>query len=381
MVEERVLAGDLALAHPLLAHQSTDARPGEVDLVERRAWEGTARLVLEVPHVLLGCGDLAGISGVVGVGRADDRRIEPRHDEEQSPVALREKDMRVLHRMSADDVDALGQAEEWVGPLPDGRDRPVEPGSGSDDRETSADLDVAAPDRVAHPSTDDAVVLAKKVGDPRMVQDEGSVRGRIDQVLDHEPLDERDLRVIEPPCPYQSVGLERRLRGKRRGAVKVLPLRQALVEREQVVELHAQSELQLIEEGRPVERQEEREGKHEVRRDTQEDLALAHVAAHQREVEELEVAEPAVDQPRRPGCGAGAEVRLFDEGNLEPAKGGVARDARPDDPAADDKKIDGAAAERPHRLISCGYLFALLYLSIASFTSAAAASRACCEVA
>src|SRR5439155_18722481 len=97
--------------------------------------------------------------------------------------------------------------------------------------------------------------------------------------------------------------------------------------------------------------------------------------------EELEIAEPAVDQPRGPGCRAGAEVRLVDEGDLEPAKGGVARDARPNDPAADDEEIDGAAAERPHRLIACGYLFALLYLSIASVTSAAAASKACCEVA
>ena len=161
----------------------------------------------------------------------------------------------------------------------------------------------------------------------------------------------------------------------------MLPLRQALVERQQVVQLHAQPELQLIEEGRAVEGKEEREGKHEVRRDAQEDLALAHVAAHQREVEQLEISQTAVDQPGRPRRGAGSEIGLLDQRDLEPAKGRVARDARSDDPAADDQEIDGAAAERPHRLIACGYLFALLYLSIASFTSAAAASRACCEVA
>ena len=43
---------------------------------------------------------------------------------------------------------------------------------------------------------------------------------------------------------------------------------------------------------------------------------------------------------------------------------GVARDAGADDPPADDEEIDGAAAERPHRLLACSYLFALLYLSI-----------------
>lgn len=67
-----------------------------------------------------------------------------------------------------------------------------------------------------------------------------------------------------------------------------------------------------------------------------------------------------MDQSGRSGCGAGAEVGLLDEGDLEPAKRRVAGDARPDDPAADDQEIDGAVAERPHRLISCGYLFALL---------------------
>src|SRR5256885_7990881 len=81
-------------------------------------------------------------------------------------------------------------------------------------------------------------------------------------------------------------------------------------------------------------------------------ISRSHVAAHQSEVEELEIAKSAVDQAGRTGCGAGAEVGLLHEGDLEPTKGGVARDARPDDPAADDEEIDGAVAERPHRLVS-----------------------------
>src|SRR5207253_3782301 len=58
-----------------------------------------------------------------------------------------------------------------------------------------------------------------------------------------------------------------------------------------------------------------------------------------------------------------------------------ARDPRSDDAAADDQKIDGAAAQRPHRLCSCGYGFALLYLSICVFMSSTAASSAACVVA
>jgi hypothetical protein len=103
-----------------------------------------------------------------------------------------------------------------------------------------------------------------------------------------------------------------------------------------------------------------------MRRDPEEDLALAHVAAHQGEVEELEVAKSAMNKPGRSGRGAGAEVRLLDERDLEPTQGSVARDARPDDPAADDQKVDRAAAERPQRLIACAYLFALMCLSITS---------------
>src|SRR5204863_9250200 len=141
------------------------------------AREGAGALVLELALVVVGCVAFAAISGVVGARRSPDRRVDARDHEEQSSVALREKDMRVLHRTSGDDMDALGQTEERARPLAQRRDRPVEPWSGGDDREASADLDVAASDRVSHASTDDAVVLAKKVGDSRMVQDEGSVRG------------------------------------------------------------------------------------------------------------------------------------------------------------------------------------------------------------
>ena len=113
-----------------------------------------------------------------------------------------------------------------------------------------------------------------------------------------------------------------------------------------------------------------------MRGDPQQRLALAHVAPHQAEVEELQVAKATVDEPCRPGARARGEVVLFDERHREAAEGGVAGDAGPDDPPADDEEIDGAVAERPHRLLACSYLFALLYLSIWSFMSAAAASSA-----
>src|SRR6185436_7492658 len=114
----------------------------------------------------------------------------------------------------------------------------------------------------------------------------------------------------------------------------------------------------------------------EVRRDPKKDLALAHVAPDQREVEELEITKTAVDEARRPRGGARGEVVLLDERDRMSAESRVTRDPRSDDAAADHQEIDGAAAERPHRLFSCAYGFALLYVSIALLMSATAASSA-----
>ncbi len=80
-------------------------------------------------------------------------------------------------------------------------------------------------------------------------------------------------------------------------------------------------------------------------RDAQERLPLPHVAAHQTEVEQLEVAKPAVDETRGSRAGARGEIVLLDEGDGQSAERGVARDPGSDDPAADDKEIDGAVTE------------------------------------
>ena len=88
-----------------------------------------------------------------------------------------------------------------------------------------------------------------------------------------------------------------------------------------------------------------------------------------------------MDEPGGARARTGPEIVLLDERDRQSAERSVARDARPDDPAADDEEIDGAVAERPHRLLACSYLFALLYLSIWSFMSATAASSAAWDVA
>src|SRR5207237_4335599 len=73
-----------------------------------------------------------------------------------------------------------------------------------------------------------------------------------------ERLVERDLGVVEAPRAGQPVRLEVRFRRERLGAIEVFPFGQGLVEREPVVELHAEAELELVDEARPVQREQER---------------------------------------------------------------------------------------------------------------------------
>src|SRR5262249_54366705 len=91
----------------------------------------------------------------------------------------------------------------------------------------------------------------------------------------------------------------------------------------------------------------------EMRRQPGKGLALAQGLAHQTEVEELKIPEPAVDQLRRAGGRPGGEVDLLDEDAREPPLGEVARHARAGHAAPDDDGVEelpahpGAPARRP----------------------------------
>ena len=89
-----------------------------------------------------------------------------------------------------------------------------------------------------------------------------------------------------------------------------------------------------------MDREEEIEGMHEVRRDPEQRLPLAHRLEHQSEMALLEIADAAVDEPAGAGARAEGEVPLLDEGGAQPAHGGVAGDSRSGDPAADHQQID-----------------------------------------
>src|SRR6185503_15836831 len=66
---------------------------------------------------------------------------------------------------------------------------------------------------------------------------------------------------------------------------------------------------------------------------------------HEMEIPVLEIADATVDETRRSARRAGREVAFVDQGDREPAHGGVARDAGTGDTAADDENVERAPGQ------------------------------------
>ena len=95
-----------------------------------------------------------------------------------------------------------------------------------------------------------------------------------------------------------------------------------------------------------VERQEERNPAHEMRRDDgQESTALLVRLAHETDVAQPQVTEPAVDQLRRRARRGAAEVAAVDERDGEPVPRRRRCDSRADDAAADHEQVEALGRE------------------------------------
>ena len=96
---------------------------------------------------------------------------------------------------------------------------------------------------------------------------------------------------------------------------------------------------------RLIERQRKGNRPHGVRRDGRDDAPLDDRFARARQVERLQIAQPAVNRAemieRRPA----AEIGAIDERHREPALGGVVGDGEAVDAAADDEDVERTADE------------------------------------
>jgi hypothetical protein len=102
----------------------------------------------------------------------------------------------------------------------------------------------------------------------------------------------------------------------------------------------------------------ESEGPHEVRRQSEQASALGARLEDEPQMAVLEVADPAVDEPRRPARGPAREVLLLDERDPQATERGVSRDAAAGDAAADHQKVELPIAERGEAVPACGRVHA-----------------------
>jgi hypothetical protein len=92
-----------------------------------------------------------------------------------------------------------------------------------------------------------------------------------------------------------------------------------------------------------------RERAHQMRRDAQQNLALGERLAHQPQPPLFEIAQAAVDELAAGHGRRGRQIVLFHQHDIEPAAGGVPRDARAVDATAHHQQI--ATLWNDHRVI------------------------------
>jgi hypothetical protein len=96
-------------------------------------------------------------------------------------------------------------------------------------------------------------------------------------------------------------------------------------------------------------RQHEAQRPDDMRRTFQQHLALAQRLAHQAELVIFQIAQATMDQLGAGGRGGAGEIVLLDHQDLEPAAGGVARNADAVDAAANDQEIEAVRFELHRR--------------------------------
>ena len=93
--------------------------------------------------------------------------------------------------------------------------------------------------------------------------------------------------------------------------------RKGLVVAERVVEQHASTELHVLQRAAALQRQQEWEGRDQMRRNAEQRLPLAQIQTDQPDIAHRQIAEPAMDQTSRRGRRAAAEVIPLDQRDAE----------------------------------------------------------------
>src|SRR5690606_27387758 len=119
-----------------------------------------------------------------------------------------------------------------------------------------------------------------------------------------------------------------------------LVIRQGFAERQEIVERHADANLPARPARAAINREIEPQRLDEMRRDVEQRLPLAQRLAHETELAVLEIAQAAVDQPRRGRRRSARDVVLLDDEHREAGARRQPRDAGAVDAGADDGDVD-----------------------------------------
>src|SRR5205823_4961902 len=178
---------------------------------------------------------------------------------------------------------------------------------------------------------------------------ERAVRGRVERVLDDEPLGIARLRVEVARAADEPVRVQARELREQRVARERRVTRERAVRRQPVVEREPERDLPALAPRALVDGNAELERRDEVRREAQQPLALLERLAHEPDLEVLEVAEPAVNEPRGRAARATGEIVALDEEHREPRERGLARDRGAVDAPADHDHVERSARGRGGR--------------------------------
>ena len=211
------------------------------------------------------------------------------------------------------------------------------------DHRSRSDLDRRAGELVARMRTRDPSSLPDRAGDAGPREDEGAVllgrprdrKGEPGVVLDP---------VVEHECAAKTVPPERGRRLERVGhAEEAVPA--AVPSRAEEVVQREAAPVERPREHGAVQREQQRLEADEMRSEPKKAAPLGERFADEPEPELLEVAEPAVDEPRRPARRPRGDVRSLHQGDVEPPTCRVESCPRTGDTTADDEDIPGLVGQ------------------------------------
>jgi hypothetical protein len=307
--EQRLATGGRCRAVAAGQDAETGERRANADAGERLDVDGDRRLGEHLLDVGVVDGDRRGVAFEQRVRRSQQQHPLPRHREAHAHAIVRDRQRgRPGRAWLEDDVDALAEPDRRAGARilqpADG----VDPRAGGVDDGASADLDVLAVGR----DLSDLVAQSHKLG---AVQNGRARLGRRSDVRQAEPAVVRP-RVRVEPARSETVRPQRR-----NHALRPRDIDESVEPRpgERLVDgdprLHHERPVGPV----PVQRKQERQPAHEMRRDDGHERAPFVVSlANEADVAEPQVAQAAVDELRRGAGSRAAEVAAVDERHGEP---------------------------------------------------------------